>query len=137
MSLNHLKNQKGLGLPSAIFLIVIVIMIVASINQLNEMNAQAFGREWLSQRAFYAADSGAQLAATYALNSSESSPVCNTNYINNLSLSISGLSSCTINVVCDTQDVASETFMTFTSTGQCGSGADLTTRIIQVRLLDD
>lgn len=131
------QTQKGFGLPSALFLIVVMVLIIASINQLNEMNAQAYGREWLSQRAFYAAESGAQLAATYALNSSESTPTCNGTFINNLALTTPGLSSCTINVGCGTQTVSSETFITLTSTGQCGSGPDRTTRIVQVRLIDE
>lgn len=134
---SKIKYQKGFGLPSALFLIVIMVLIIASINQLNEMNAQAYGREWLSQRAFYAAESGAQLAATYTLNSAETTPTCDADFIDNLSLTTSGLSSCTINVGCGTQDVASETFITLTSTGQCGSGPDQSTRIVQVRLLDD
>lgn len=131
------KYQKGFGLPSALFLIVIMVLIIASINQLNEMNAQAYGREWLSQRAFYAAESGAQLAAAYTLNGSETMPTCDADFIDDLSLTAPGLSSCTINVGCGTQTVSSETFITLTSTGRCGSGPDLTTRIVQVRLVDD
>ena len=132
-----IHSQAGLGLPSALFLIIVMVLIVAAINQINELSAQAYGREWLSQRAFYAAESGAQLAAVYALNDSETSPVCNTTFINNLSFSAVGLSSCSVSVDCHSQSVSSETYITFTSTGQCGSGPDLATRIVQVRLIDD
>jgi MSHA biogenesis protein MshP len=135
--INNFNRQAGLGLPSAIFLIVVMTLIVASLNQLNELNAQAYGREWLSQRAFYAAESGAQAAAVFMLNSSEAEPVCDASFINNVSLAAAGFSSCNINVACDSQTISSETYITLTSTGSCGTGADQATRIVQVRLLDD
>ena len=139
MYLNQRFNikQAGLGLPSALFLIVVMMLIVASINQLNELNAEAYGREWLSQKAFYAAESGAQAGAVFILNGSETAPTCNASFINNLTLSTAGLSSCSVSVSCNTQTVSSETYLTLTSTGQCGSGPDQTTRIVQVRLIDD
>lgn len=128
------NRQSGFGLPSAIFIIVIMALIVAAMNQLNEMNAAAFGREWLSMKAFYAAESGAQLAATYALNSTQVMPTCDTNFINMFNFTANGLSSCNVNVACTVQSVASETYYTFTSTGSCGSGIDQASRIIQIRL---
>lgn len=131
------KRQAGLGLPSALFLIVVMVLIVAAINQINELSAQAYGREWLSQRAFYAAETGAQLSAVFSLNSNESSPVCDSDFVDNLALTAVGLNACTISVACHSQVVLSETYLTFTSVGQCGSGADMATRVVQVRLLDD
>jgi MSHA biogenesis protein MshP len=136
-NINNFNRQAGLGLPAAIFLIVVMILIVASINQLNELNAQAYGREWLSQRAFYAAESGAQTAAVLMLNGLETAPTCDANFINNLSLTAAGLNSCIINVACGSQTISSETYITLTSTSSCGTGADQATRIVQVRLLDD
>jgi MSHA biogenesis protein MshP len=134
---NNYNHQAGLGLPSAIFLIVVMTLIVAALNQLNELNSQAYGREWLSQRAFYAAESGAQAAAVLILNSSEVEPACDASFINNASLAAAGFNSCNINVACDSQTISLETYITLTSTGSCGTGADQATRIVQVRLLDD
>lgn len=131
------NTQSGLGLPSALFLIVVMMLIVASINQLNELNAEAYGREWLSQKAFYAAESGAQTGAVFILNGSETAPTCNANFINNLILNTAGLSSCSVSVSCNTQTISTETYLTLTSTGQCGTGPDQATRIVQVRLIDD
>ena len=133
----RLQKQAGIGLPSALFLIVIMVLIVASINQINELSAEAYGREWLSQRAFYAAESGAQIAATYILNANEAAPACNNSFINNLSLSTPGLSACEIHVACSSVVISSETFLTLTSNGSCGTGPDQASRIIQVRLVDD
>lgn len=127
-------RQAGFGLPSAIFIIVIMALIVAAMNQLNEINAAAFGREWLSMKAFYAAESGAQLAATYALNTTQTLPTCDNNFISGLSLTASGLGSCEVNVVCSVQTVSSQAYYTFTSTGSCGNGIDQASRIVQIRL---
>lgn len=128
-------KQSGLGLPSALFLILIMVLIVAAINQLNEMNAAAYGREWLSMRAFYAAESGAQISAVYHLGS-EVAPACNNNFIDNLDLTASGLSECTVDVNCTQLNPSDgRTYFTLTSTGSCGSGADTATRVVQVRFV--
>ncbi len=125
-------KQQGMGLPAALFLIVIMVMIVAGINQINEMNAATYGREWLSMRAFYAAESGAQTAAVYAINSSPAMPACDNNFINNLIPS--GIPSCSISVTCSSQTVDAEIYITLTSSATCGEGIDAATRVIQVRV---
>ncbi len=126
-------KQKGLGLPAALFLIIIMVMIVAAINQINEMNASAYGREWLSMSAFYAAESGAQTAALYVLNTTAVAPACDGNFINGLTPA--GMSFCSINVTCSSQTVDALNYFTFTSTATCGEGPDAATRIIQVRVM--
>jgi len=126
------RKQQGLGLPAALFLIVIMVMIVAAINQINEMNAAAYGREWLSMSAFYAAESGAQTAAVYVLNTSVTPPTCDSTFIN--ALTPAGMSFCSINVSCSSQTVDSVNYFTLTSSATCGEGIDTATRIIQVRL---
>ncbi len=127
-----LIKQKGLGLPAALFLIVIMVMIVAAINQVNEMNAAAYGREWMSMRAFYTAESGAQTAGVYVLNTSVTTPACDNSFINGLTPA--GMSFCTINVTCSSQTVDTLEYVTLTSTATCGQGEDAATRVIQVRV---
>ncbi len=126
------RKQKGLGLPSALFLIVVMVMIVAAINQINEMNAATYGREWLSMRAFYAAESGAQTAGVYVINTSVTTPTCDNSFINGLTPA--GMSVCTLNVTCSSQTVNSLNYFTLTSTATCGEGIDAATRVIQVRV---
>jgi len=125
-------QQTGMGLPAALFLIVIMVMIVAAINKINEMNAAAYGREWLSMSAFYAAESGAQTAAMYVLNTNVVTPTCDNNFINGLTPA--GMSFCSINVTCSSQNVDAENYFTLTSTAQCGAGRDAATRVVQLRL---
>lgn len=131
---NVINKQQGLGLPSALFLILVLILLISAMNQLNDANANIYSREWLSQRAFYAAESGAQLSAVYVLNDQATLPNCNNNYISNFSFSNSGLSQCTVTVVCRSQIVSSDTFYTLTSTGTCGTGLEQANRIIQIRV---
>lgn len=129
-----LVRQKGLGLPTALFMIVVMMLIVTGINQINELNANAYGREWLSMRAFYMAESGAQSAVVYALNPSQAMPTCDAGFIPSVAPGVQGLMSCSASVQCDAHIVGSDTYYTFTSTGQCGPGADEAVRIVQVRI---
>ncbi len=128
-------KQQGLGLPSALFLIVVMVMVVGAINQLNEMNAGAYGREWLSMRAFYAAQSGAQISAVHSLNSAQVMPTCDSGFINNFNFPGSILANCILNVECSVQTVALQDYVTLTSRATCGSGVDAATRIVQIRLV--
>lgn len=135
MQYKYSHKQQGLGLPSALFLVLVMILLLAGINQINEINASAYGSEWLSMRAFYAAESGAQTAAVYTLNSSQAMPTCNNSFISNLDLTTNGLASCIVDVACSEQTVEGQIYYTFTSSASCGSSADTATRIIQTRLL--
>ena len=128
------RSQSGLGLPSALFVILVLTLIISAMQNLNQLSAEAYGREWLALRAFYAAESGAQLAATYAINPDESAPTCNATFISALSFSDIGLNDCEVTVACEAQTVDGEQYWTMTSTGQCGTGGDQASRVIQVRL---
>ena len=57
-------RQKGAGLPLAIFLITVMALIVVTIAQLQQTTGEAEASDILSTRAYYAAESGAQLAMT-------------------------------------------------------------------------
>ncbi len=128
------RRQSGLGLPAALFIILVMSLVAAAINRLNELNASAHGREWLSMRAFYMAESGAQAAVVHALNPAQPMAACNNGMLNNVTPNVAGLLSCRVTVDCETHVVDAQSYFTFTSTGRCGSGADATSRIIQVRI---
>ena len=57
-----IRRQRGIGLPAAIFIIVLMAGIAVAINQLLSQNAQTFEEEINLTRAFYAAESGAGIA---------------------------------------------------------------------------
>ncbi|MFT6114084.1 MAG: MSHA biogenesis protein MshP, partial [Oleispira sp.] len=56
---NNLKfKQAGIGLPVAIFIITIMSLIAAAVNQIGATSSQSYTQNLLSSRAFYAAESG-------------------------------------------------------------------------------
>ena len=134
LKFKNIHKQSGLGLPSALFLILVLVILLATMNRLNEAGASASGREWLSQRAFYSAESAAQISAVYALNPEQTMLTCDANFISNQTFNVSGIGNCSMKVTCDVQVVDSQTYYTFTNEGQCGSGIDTATRIIQIRV---
>lgn len=122
------KHQQGFGLPTAIFIITVLAVLAISIGRLGFISGETFIREVQSTRAFYSAESGAQLAAVYALHEPAlAMPSCNNNFISDLSLN-----SCTVNVTCES--IYSGTVYTFVSTATCGSGSDLAQRRIMIRV---
>ncbi|MCP5325401.1 MAG: hypothetical protein H7A09_03605 [Oceanospirillaceae bacterium] len=122
-----------MGLPTALFIIVVLALIVAALNNLNDVSAKAYGREWLSLQAFYAAESGAQAAASWALHPDLTHPACSANYYAR-NYTAPGMQNCTVQVACIQDAIGSDVFYTMTSNATCGSGADQARRIIQVRL---
>lgn len=128
------KNQTGMGLPSALFLIVVLTLLLASMNQLNEVSSTAVGRDWLMSRAFYLAESGAQLSAVYGLNSDQALGSCDANFIQNQTFLGVGLDSCRLDVSCSAQNINSDIYLMFQSTGRCGTGLDEVSRTIEIKV---
>jgi MSHA biogenesis protein MshP len=120
-------KQQGIGLPATIFIIVILAMIVLAMSDLNESSSRAFVQDYQSQRAFYAAESGAQVALNRIFQPGGSCGASPINFTSN------GLTNCRADLVCTRDDVGLVTYHTVTSTGTCGSGDDMAQREIQVR----
>ena len=130
----RLNKQAGAGLPIALFIITVLSLIVLGMSQLQESSGQSISLQIQSQRAFYAAESGAQVAVRNALvnNTCATGPTT-------LSFDTPGLSTCRAFVTCnsipDTELSTGETTVySIESSGQCGVGADQATRVIEVRV---
>lgn len=129
-----LDKQRGAGLPVAIFVITVLALLVAGMAQLQESGAQSVSLQIQSQRAFYAAESGAQVAAADALYNS----VCDAGP-KSLDYTEAGLISCSADLSCSVEEVDingdgnDESVYTIKSVGQCGSGAALRTVEVRVR----
>ena len=126
------NKQRGLGLPVALFIIVVMALIAVAVNNLNQNSSQSFAQNVLSTRAFYAAESGAQLR----LNSVVSASPCTCgassteNYV--FDGDILGLAGCQASTACSAFTAAGETYCTIVSTGTCnGTNAS---RQIEVRV---
>lgn len=131
----HLK-QRGIGLPATIFLIVILALIVLAMSDLAEDSSMGFAQDFESARAFYAAESGAQMALNRVF---VGGTTCNDamGYLDfDAGGSNPGLDNCIAQLICRIDTVAGTNYMTFTSTATCGSGLDQATRSVQVRAHD-
>jgi MSHA biogenesis protein MshP len=121
-------KQKGLGLPVAIFVITIMSIIAVAINRINEASSQSYSQNVLSSRAFYAAESGAQLRSQAVLSSLPCSCGSNVDY----DFTVIGLNGCRAVTACDAFIANGETYCTVKSIGSCdNSNAQ---RTIEVRL---
>ena len=134
-----LRHARGFGLPAAIFIITVLAMVVASITQLEESSSVAFGENLNSVWAFYAAESGAEIALARLNPAPGSSQTCTENiYVD--SSGLEGLNGCSVDVDCSSVTTAAPlpvvTYYSFTSTATCGVGKDAAQRVIEVRAKD-
>lgn len=125
-----LGSQKGLGLPLAIFIILIMSLIAVAVNKISESSAESYIQSLLTSRVFYAAESGIQLKLNAVLGASPC--VCGATS-QSFDFSSAGLSGCTAEVTCSSFTLAGgSTYCTLTSQGSCiGSDAQ---RTVEVRV---
>lgn len=125
------EKQRGAGLPVALFIITVLSLIVLGMSQLQESGGQAVSLQIQSQRAFYAAESGAQIAVRNALVASSCGPA-------SVDFDTPGLSGCRAVLSCESVTesglAGNTTVYSITSSGQCGAGPDQATRVIEVRV---
>ncbi len=128
------RRQTGIGLPAALFVIVVLALVAVAITELERSSAESFSFNVLSQRAFYAAESGAQIGLNRLFPPGGAASDCNNSYFGvTQTFSQAGLQGCSVNVACRADTVGTETVYTLTATGQCGAGADSAIRIVEVR----
>ncbi len=129
--------QSGLGLPATVFLISILAIIVVAMSELNETSVRGFGQDFHSQKAFYAAESGAQVALNriFVGGVACSGTLAAIDY--DASGTNPGLDNCSVDLNCDQVDVDGLSYYTVTSTATCGSGFEQARRSIQVRARSD
>ena len=133
--------QKGVGLPMAIFIIVILSFLVVAITQLEQRTGESVSMSVLSSRAFYAAESGAQVALA-KLFPPGTDNTCTAVDGDQYQFNQPGLTNCSATINCAVETVAAESYFTITSTGMCGLfedpvgegiPADAAQRRVQVR----
>jgi MSHA biogenesis protein MshP len=128
---NSRSRQSGISLPVALFIITIMSLIAAAVNQMSATSSQSYSQNLLSNRAFYAAESGAQLRAQVTL----SLLTCSCGGIANVEYdftTVIGLNQCSALTTCTSVSANGDTFCTITSMGRCdNSNAE---RTVEVRL---
>jgi MSHA biogenesis protein MshP len=132
LPINHVK-QKGIGLPATIFLIVILSLIVVAMSDLTESSNFGFGQDLQSMRAFYAAESGAQIALNRVFVGGQLCSAIVGELDFNAVNENAGLTNCTTTLSCSDDEVLGITYFTFKSEATCGSGFEQAQRSIEVR----
>jgi MSHA biogenesis protein MshP len=129
---NSYKQQAGAGLPIAIFIITVLSLIVLSMSQLQESSGKAISLQIQSQRAFFAAESGAQVVLADIMPEDEADPVnCPAILPVPVSFPAGGLGNCNASVGCNDDY---NPILRLESTGSCGSGIEQAYRIVEIRL---
>jgi MSHA biogenesis protein MshP len=127
------SKQQGIGLPATVFLIVIVALIVLALGDLNTKSNIGFGQDFYSVKAFYAAESGAQIALNRVFVGGQACSNTPTDIDFDSGGDNPGLNDCVSTLVCNEATVSGVNYLTFTSTASCGAGIEQATRAIQVR----
>ncbi len=122
---SSIRLQRGFGLPLAVFIITVLALIGAAMVALTRTGQEAVGSEIQSIRAFYAAESGAQLALTAVLpltGGSIGAAGCNALGLNP-AFGATGLVGCTASVSCSGQTIDGRDYYRIVSLGECRFGA--------------
>ncbi len=129
--------QQGMGLPAAIFVIVILAMVTLAITELDADSAESVVFDVQSTRAFLAATSGVQVGLNQLFPPALAGNDCTHAFFSaspSLSFNSAGLQNCTATVSCTLDTVNGEQFFALVSEGRCGSNLDLAERAVEVRV---
>lgn len=123
--------QRGSALMMAIFVLVVVGLLGASMVSLLKNADESVAREVISTRALLAAESGAQRKIQQLFPTSGAAD-CTT--INNLPMSGPGFGNCFVDVACAAvSPEGTDTYYTVTSTGRCETATDTAVRVVEVQ----
>ena len=122
-------RQSGIGLVSAIFLIVVVGLLVVAITRMVRTSSEEFAQNVMNQRAFLAAESGVQLGLNRVF-----APV-GVGACGNWAWDLNdvGLPYCQADVQCRSESVGGDVFYTLESDGRCDVGGYIAQRRVLVR----
>lgn len=138
--ISALGRQAGLGLPAAIFVIVVLALVVLALANLEERTGESLGQDVQSNHAFWAAESGAQAGLSVLFPPGGTPSNCGNAYFSGahtIPSAAQGLAGCTFTVTCSAQtDTAGNSYFTLTSTGVCGGGVDRAQRMVEVGARD-
>lgn len=120
-------------MPMAAFVIVVMALLAAAMGRIGSQSAMSVVQEKLSLQAFYAAESGAQLAMTRLIypdaDPAVVAPACTSLNGSVLTLNAPGLQGCEVRHQCAQPEAG---FFTIISIGECRQGNLFATRSIEV-----
>lgn len=124
-------RQSGFSLPVAIFILVIMALIGTALVSLTQSSHQSLSQEVISTRAFYAAESGAQVALGQLFSLTGAAANCAAPY-STINFTATAMDGCSASVSCMSNTINGKTYYTLTSTGTCRFATLSATRQIEL-----
>ena len=124
--------QTGLGLPAAIFLLVVLALLVVAMGDLLTLSGQVSVLQGNTQRATLAAHSAVQAAAAELLPAGQAARDCSA-VPGSLAFTVDGLRGCVVRLQCREDLVASEVVFTVDTEASCGAGAEEAVQVLRWR----
>ena len=124
-------RQRGLGLISAIALILLVATIAAALAQLVQRNAATDQTALMRVRALAAAESGLEIALNRVYAPAGTGSCANRNW----TFSLEGLRGCSAVTSCTTTVVAAQTYYDISSRATCTAGDASSSREMRTRAM--
>lgn len=127
------KTQQGSSLVIAIFIIVVMASLGATLLNMMTTNEEDYAYEVLGIRAYNAAQTGVQrkLQQIFPLNAVPNIAEC-VDVTFDLS-TVDGLNQCSVNITCTTIKHNSVNYFTVSSVGQCQINGETTSRMVEVK----
>ena len=117
--------QAGLGLPTALFIIVVMGFLATSMTALQTSTTQTFLTELLAQHARNAAFSAMELSTASVIPAgAPAAASCFAHVTTSLDALQSGMTGCTVTRSCTLFDLAGERYFELAATGTCETGED-------------
>ena len=132
-SIISIKTQQGSSLVIAIFIIVVMALLGATLLKMVMTNEEDYAYEVLGTRAYNAAQTGLQwkLQQIFPLNTNPNVGACTDD---GLALTtVEGLNQCSAIVTCTAITHDSVNYFTVTSVGQCNINGETTSRMVEVQ----
>ena len=134
---NNGSKQKGISMAFLLFTMIIVSLLAAALMRLNSQSNISNAHQVISTRAFFAAESGAQLQALgiFPVNGIGGGIAACSNPGPIYTFTVEGLRGCKATLSCFGTTIGLDSYYQVISQGQCNTGQDLqSTRTIEVRL---
>lgn len=132
---HSLHAQRGIGLPIALFVITVLALLVVGMAQLQESSGKSVSLQIQSQRAFFAAESGAQLAVSETLDSGSCVGVpAELDFTLGALKDCKAVLSCSVTGPVPIPGSGGDRVFTLTSRGECGVGNEMAGRHLEVRV---
>lgn len=128
-----LFRQRGVGLPFAIFILVILGMLSVALWELSSLAATSSTLQVQNERAGFAAQSGVEAAAAFLDDGPGPNRRCN-RVPSSVNFTVDGLRGCRAVLNCVEDRDGPLTIFTLTASGECGSGDEQTIQQAELRI---